>query len=429
MTIRSFRWTVLFTTFLFSFSSLFASETSILVSILVRKGILAEDEAQAVLEEASMVAQMSSPRAPLEHQPTVAPSGLEPEPEKKPILVIPDSKIASDFKIGGRLQVQYAGISTDIKGNDNDPDPTRHFFMRRLYLTIKAKFGHQWSAKVTYDMPSSGFDAAYVRYEVNDGNRFDFGLRKVNFAYEETLSSGSLKALERSGATRYFVEPFNGRRLGAGSYRVGVFYDGSSGSLFYGGAITNPEGPRSAIGAASSGVDSNNGLALWANGGYTVDYDKGSAVLGASVGYLQDQGTTVGIGENLFVGSVYAAAGMGDWRLLTELLLADTGPSNPWSIVLQPSAYFTPNVEGVFRFSYVDSGGRGIRTSDGIRSAPSGGTMNNLYECYVGANWYMMGNNLKLQGGIIFGRSEDTVDGGAAEANVLGIRSQLQVNF
>ena len=428
MTTRFFRWMAFFVIVICSLSILPASETSVLVGILVRKGILTEEEARAVIDEASLAVLESTPEGAV--PPVAADSPVSDlEPEKESMLVLPDSKIATNFEIGGRLQVQYADIGTDIEGSEEDPGRTRHFFLRRVYLTTKGRFGPQWDAKVTYDFANSGFDAAFVRYKVNDDNHFVFGLKKVNLAYEEVLSSGRQKAIERSGVTRYFAEANNGRRLGAASYRVGVFYDGTSNGFFYGGAITNPERPVIAVDAASDGDVWNNGLAYWANGGFRAEYEGGSAIFGAAVGYLQDQGDLIGTGENMTVGSVFADATLGEWRLMTELLLSDTGTARPWGFYLQPSVMFTPRVEGVFRLSFTDSDGRGIRTSDGIRSAPSAETMDKLVEGYLGANWYIMGNDMKLQGGVVFGRTEDTVGGGDARADVLGFRSQLQLNF
>lgn len=416
-------------TILIPATSLMADDTSVLVSILVRKGILTEEEAQAVLTEAAQITGGVGVAPVVASAPAPLPEP-EAEPKKKdPVLVTAASKIASSFKIGGRLQGQYAGLHTDIKDTDDDPDPTRHFFLRRVYVGASAKFGEQWSAKVTYDLASAGFDAAFMQYMVDDSNVIQVGLRKVNFAYEENLSSGSIPGLERSGVTRYFVEPNNGRRLGGGSYRVGVFYDGKAGNFFYGAAITNPERPRNAVDAASQGDVFNNGLAYWANAGYRSAFDGGEFIVGASLGHMDDQGWTIGTGENLTVGSVYTDTRLGNLRLIAEVLMSDAGASKPWGYHLQPIYSFTRYLEGVARFSYTDSDGRGIRTSDGIRSAPSGGTMDKLYEGYLGANWFIRGNDLKFQGGLVLGKSKDGLDGSPAEATTYGIRSQMQVNF
>jgi len=55
--------------------------------------------------------------------------------------------------------------------------------------------------------------------------------------------------------------------------------------------------------------------------------------------------------------------------------------------------------------------------------------MNTLSEWYFGCNWYIKGNDFKLQLGYIHGESNGTVTGGTAKAQADGVRSQMQVNF
>jgi hypothetical protein len=81
------------------------------------------------------------------------------------------------------------------------------------------------------------------------------------------------------------------------------------------------------------------------------------------------------------------------------------------------------------RYTKVESDGRGVQTSDGIRSAPSGGTMNKLDEWYAGFSYFFRGNDVKWQLGYIYGTTKDTITGGTAGAKTQGIRSQMQVNF
>jgi hypothetical protein len=50
-------------------------------------------------------------------------------------------------------------------------------------------------------------------------------------------------------------------------------------------------------------------------------------------------------------------------------------------------------------------------------------------EWYFGFNWYIKGNDVKLQAGYIHGESNDTVTGKPASATTDGFRSQVQVNF
>lgn len=395
-----------------------AQDSGALMDVLVRKGILTDQEAEEI--RAELVREAAQP-------PATATGG---------------SNFTTRLRLSGRIQAQYAGLDTNID-NAADPASTNHFLMRRVYLTARADLGADWNANITYDFAGDLFDAAFVQWKQSPSLSFDFGLRKVNLGYEERTSSGSLRAIERSAATRYFVEENNGRRLGAGSYRVGVFMDGTEGDFFYGAAITNPERAVNFSTAAGAGNNTNNSVALWANAGYRMKLSEGSLVIGAGFGSLPDQGGKagatpfgVGTGADLRVYSLYADLTVGRFGLAAEYLSADvergvsaTQDAQPSGFWIQPTFGFNDQFEAVFRYSQLDSDGRGVNVSDGVRSAPSGGTHNKLTEMFFGGNWYLRGNDLKFQAGYVYGVSKDTITGGPAEAKVQGVRSQVQLNF
>jgi hypothetical protein len=320
--------------------------------------------------------------------------------------------------------------------------------MRRVYFGFKAELGDGFSGVVNYDFANLSFDKAYIEWKQSDAFVIDAGLRKVPFGYEENTSSGDLKAIERSPATRYFVEPNNGRRLGAGSYHTGLYVGGTQDSgLFYNIAITNPErdefstGTTSVSGVNNVGNSTNNNLAYWGNLGYSGKCSKASFKGGIEGGYLPDQGGTaalIGTGQNLTVYGAFVDVTVADFNLAGEILGAKnplgasaTHGAKPHGYWVQPSYMITKAFEGVARYSYVDSDGRGIALSDGIKYAPTaiGGTMNKMQELYLGGSWYIKGNDVKLQAGYIIGQSVDTTAGTTAKAKTDGFRSQLQLNF
>jgi phosphate-selective porin len=394
------------------------SDSGALLDALVRKGILTDQEAEDI--RADLVRDAAQP----------------------PALATGGSNYTTRLRISGRLQPQYVLLNTDV-ANVPDPASTHHFFLRRVYLTARADLGPDWNTTITYDFAGSLFDAAFLQWR-RPTQTVDIGLRKVNLGYEERISSGSLKAIERSGVTRYFVEPNNGRRLGAGSYRVGLFTDGTEGNFFYGAAVTNPERAENFTIASNPGGAGTNKPAFWANGGYNHKMgEENLLVVGAGVGYLPDQGGRastapfgVGTGNNLTVVTVYSDLTMGSFNVAAEYLWADvdqgrspTADANPWGFWIQPSYKFTETLEGVFRYSYLDSDGRGVALGDGVRSAPSSGTNNKLEELYAGGNWYIKGNDLKFQAGVVWGKAKDTISGAPASAETYGVRSQMQINF
>jgi hypothetical protein len=353
-----------------------------------------------------------------------------------PRFVVPATKAVTRLSLGGRIQTQFVSLSAT---QDNAPDPSsvNHFLLRRVYLTAKADLGPDWRANLTYNFANSLFDIATVQWVAAPSTTVDIGYRMVNLGREQRLSSGVLKAIERSAATRYFVESNNGTRLGAGSYRVGVFADGTVGDVFWGAALTNPEQPTTTALAAAPGTSANNRPAFWLNGGLDRKTSVSRLVLGTGIGWLPDQGgRVVGTGEDLFAGTLYADYTRGRFNLLAEFL----GAHNPGGAAdgsdalilggfIQPSWSFTKQLEGVARIGYLDTDGRGVTLRDALPSAPATLANNRVWDAYLGGTWYFQGNDLKLQAGLTYALGEDTPAGASAKAESYGLRSQMQINF
>ncbi|MFA6960316.1 MAG: porin [Opitutaceae bacterium] len=399
-----------------------AQDSGALLDALVRKGVLTDQEAEDI--RVDLTRDFST-------------------------FVVPGAKSVNSLTIKGRMQAQFVALSTNVE-NAADPVSTQHFLLRRIYLGTKAQLVGDFTANLNFDFAGLTFDEAFIHWGGNEWLGTDVGFRKAPIGLEEWgTSSGKLKAIERSPVTRYFVEGNNGRRLGAGSYRQGVFVGRDAKTGFtYTVAATNAERDESAAGAAATGGATNNNFAFWANVGYAGKFGEEGAngyKVGASYGLLPDQGgrgnTNLGKGEDIKVYSVYGGLDVGSFSLIGEFWGAkvDSGAdapapagtdASPTGFYLQPSYKFTEKLEGVVRFSYVDSDGRGVNLSDGVRSAPSGGTMNKMSELYIGGNWYIQGDDVKLQLGYIAAKSEDSVSGASGpEAKSYGLRAQMQVQF
>jgi phosphate-selective porin len=415
-----------------------AQDSGALLDALVRKGVLNDQEAEDI--RADLTRDFASSN----------------------IFASPGGKSVSKIAISGRIQVQYDGLSTDNSGvggpANADPASVNHFFLRRVYLGAKADLGPDFSGNFVYDFAGARFDAAVIEWKANTDLTLGAGLRKVDFGYEERTSSTRLKAIERSGVTRYFVEDNNGRRLGAGAHRVGVFANGTAGNFFYGAAVTNPERVAGFAGAAGTGNSANNNFAYWANAGYKGKVGEAAITTGFGLGYLPDQGGRApaalpagsplvagGVfpGNDMIVGSLYADVNLGKFNISAEYFhakvengnnlgaLAGNRDVNPTGYYIQPSFMLTEQIELVARYSHVDTDGRGIAVSDGIRNAPS--TVSNydsLTDYYLGATYYFKGSDLRLSAGYTYGKGEDRLTaGGTRESEVSGFRSQLQLLF
>lgn len=408
-------------------SPVLADEAGVLLDVLVRKGILSAQEAQDLRAEFAQEALVSEAAAR------------------------PAGRRAGAVTLSGRLQMQYVGLQSD-----QPIAATNQFFMRRVFLGLHAGVRADWTATVLYDLVGGGFDKAFLRWDGLTGPvpvAFDFGLRKVNFGYEETISSGSLPTIERAPVTRFFFDANNGRRLGAGGYRVGIFVDGGgaevrkgkSTGLYYGAALTTQTrtdtfGDVSVDGAKYSGSGVNGALnspALWANVGYTKVWDPATRlIIGAAYGFLPDVGgasnTNFGQGHAITEHSLYFDYTAGAFNFAGEYLSATvegargggTQAAQPAGYWIQPSFTLNEKIGFVVRYSTVDAAGRAIKVSDGIRSAPAARTGQTLEELYLGVNYFIVAQDVKLQLGYLNGRL-----GGGAREQVDGVRSQLQVNF
>jgi phosphate-selective porin len=420
------KWLALLGGVMLAASVALAQDNKALLDALVKKGILTDDEAKQIAADVA--------------------SGKTATP-----VVTGASKYLQKLTFSGRFQTQFADISTTVNNAapSAHPAPTEHFALRRIYIGAKAELGDGFTGVFNYDFANLSFDAAYIEWKQSDAFVVDAGLRKVPFGYEETTSSGALKAIERSPATRYFVESNNGRRLGAGSYHTGLYVGGTGDSgIFYNVAITNPERDEFSTGNSTTnatpgvnnvGGSTNNNLAYWGNLGYSGKCSKASFKGGIEGGYLPDQGGTaalIGTGQNLEVYGAFGDLTVGSFNLAGEFLGSKNplGASaihgaRPHGYWVQPSYMITKAFEGVARYSYVNSDGRGVNLSDGIKYAPSGGTMNKMQELYLGGSWYIKGNDVKLQLGYIIAQSVDTTAGTTAKAKTDGFRSQMQLNF
>jgi len=392
-----------------------AQENNALLNLLVKKGVLTNEEASGIRTE------------------------LEAEMKAAVIENVTGGSPTRGIEVYGRTQVQHALIGTDAVGLER----TNHFFLRRLRLGVKGSVGEKWDADLFYDFAAGTFDKAYLRFKDKFGDtplEIYAGLRKVNNVNEEWRSSGSLVALERSGSTRYFVESNNGRRLGAGSYRVGVFVDAhtnnrkmKSEGVYWGAAVTNPERAVKSDDAASAGTANNNTQAFWGDVGYSGTFGDSKYRVGAGVGFLPEQGgRSISGSDDLTVYNAYVVADFGDLDFMAEYLHstlengAGAGQdADPWGILLESTYHTSDTLQLVGRVSYTNSDNRGIKVSDGVRSAPSAFTGDNLTELYLGLNYYIIGNDLKLQTGYVRG----WVEKNGVEETADGLRSQIAINF
>jgi phosphate-selective porin len=409
-----------------------STDNQALINALIKKGILSDAEAKQISAEVSK------------------------DQAAQDVETVGGDKYLKKLTIMGRFQQDYVGLGTNISGNSVNPVSTDHFLVRRMYIGATASFGDGFSCILIYDLANDAFENALVEWKQSDLFQVDVGFRKAPFGYEELTSSGNLRVIERSLSSSYIDNPNNGRRLGASGYRTGVYVSGTQSGAFYTLALTNPErneysgdATNTAVlvngqgGVGTTGNAATNKFAYYGTVGYGGAFGdgptKGTYKFGYETGFVPDQGgpaATVGTGRNITLNGVFGDVTVGAFNLQGEWEQAkdDSGAGNghdatPNGFWIQPAYKLTPQWEAVVNYSYIDSDGRGVALSDVIRSAPSGGVMNKAKEWYFGFNYYIKGNDVKLQAGYIHGESDDTITGKPAKAQTDGIRSQVQVQF
>ena len=424
---QSLKWLALLGGVTFGAASLaVAQDSGALLDALVKKGVLTDQEAEDV-------------RADLTRDNAAA----------MPKFAAPAGKDVKSLAISGRIQTQYFSFDNE------DVADSAGFIMRRVYLGAKAKVGDAWTADLTYNFADGELDKAFIQWGgdiLNQDATIDVGFRKVNFGYEETTSSASLKAIERSPATRFFVEDnftavaaANDRDLGAGSRRIGVFANfnddarsGKETGLFYGFAVTNPERQAGDLGTRRGAT--NNVPALWADAGFGYKTDSLKGKFGVGLSHIREGAAfNAPVADATLTGlSVYNDITIGKFNLAAEFLTADlkdgavdntsglATDSNPFGYWIQPSFMLTEKLELVARYSFVDGDERGLRLRELVRRSDSLLTADEVTEYYLGANYYFVGNSVKLQLGYIMAEAE--IDGGASE-ETQGVRTQLQILF
>ena len=83
------------------------------------------------------------------------------------------------------------------------------------------------------------------------------------------------------------------------------------------------------------------------------------------------------------------------------------------------------------RYSWIDTDGRGIKVSDGVRNAYGETSFDRGQSIYAGLNWYINGNALKFQIGYEYAKLEGSpTDSSAVQSAVANaVRAQMQVLF
>lgn len=373
------------------------------------------------------------------------------------VKIVAKDKNVKGIKITGRVQTQYENINVEGFGaaGTSHAASKNDFIMRRMFLGAEADLGSGWSATVIADFARSGEDKSYLEYayisklidwEVLHG-KLDIGYRKVNFGLEEYTSASKLMSVERSITSRYWAEGNNGRRLGFGSRHTGVFWNGKVKEiegLEYGFAVTSPYNDN----PAAIPDDADNTLAYWANILYSGSVNEDiSFKAGLNFGYSAGA-NAVSSSEHGYIWGLnpYVSAKLYGFDVWGEFLVSgvengknsNTETATPMGVNVGVEYKFDIGDWGkigpTVRYSWLDTDGRGVSVSDGIRNANNAPGYSSFYAAqsvYAGVNWYIKGDSLKFQIGYEWAQFNGTPSNKSAsnfaESNT--VRAQMQILF
>jgi hypothetical protein len=412
--------------------SAFAQDKATL-DLLVKKGLITAEERAKTLDEAAKARTAS---------------GLNK------IFVKEDATKRLTF--GGRVQTQYeaiGGTNTDASGVETKALDISSAFMRRLYLGFKADMGEGISAEIVYNFADDTIDKSVFTAETAYGT-FNLGYQKVQWGLEENTSSSKLLTVERSASNRFWSEGVSSSsqgRLGFGARHAGLHYSNkyvvdAAQTLEYGASVANAIQGETAL--------TNNDIGIHANLIYTYKIsDTNKHSLGVNWGTARDSRTAAGTGTGAGVTDATISGfnpyikSQFDKLIVQAEFIGTTNEargSAASAIERKPEGFtalaaykFTEQVEGVVRYSQLDTDGQGATFGGLYRDASNiAGVYNKFDSVYVGVNYYFVDHNAKIMFGYEKAKASQrlTADalGGAitaAKADADIFRLQAQVLF
>ncbi len=313
----------------------------------------------------------------------------------------------NSVKLTGRAHYNAAYTEGDV--NNVDFDDT-YQELRRFRIGTKIQFLNDFTLVAAADMNKNSsrddvrfgyrqMDELYLKYALGNVIGLEdvsiaYGRQKLNFSAEGSTSSNSLKTVERSVIANQFYR---------GLRPTGVQVKGKSGAF------------KGALGVFSTEEDSqelsdwNHGTALY--GSLTYDCPCGGALTLQGVSNDVSTGDDDRFGYDWAVSLAYENK-IGNWDLLVNGITGEqTNGDSTSGVVIMPSTFIVPDtVEFVARYEYATSDGDNLSLSRYASDASGAGrSFDERHALYAGVNYYLCGNNAKVQ----IGAEYETAEGSA----------------
>jgi phosphate-selective porin OprO/OprP len=325
--------------------------------------------------------------------------------------------VIQKFAFTGRYQGDYIHINgrgvvpgTPGKQDLHDDD----YNTRRLRGGFKATLFEDFTMHVEADLKLeedpvyNRLTDAYIGWSYSDALKFKLGKQRMEFTLDGSISSKKLLTIDRNNLSNnlwFSYEYLPGLSVGGKHdnwhYKTGVFSRGQADREF---GLLN----AGTTWLASVGYDFSDRLA------------SDEALLKLDYVYNDDSSSRSPVYTNRSLANIvslnfrYADDNYG---VRTDLAYGDgsKGQSNLWGFTVMPFYDFTPCLQGVLRYTYVESGGdNGVRLT-GYESATVNKAKGDQYqEAYAGLNYYIYGNKLKVLTGLSYISMRDQANDGGA---------------
>ncbi len=333
-----------------------------------------------------------------------------------------DSGFLTELALQGRLHLQDAQGWSDQGdfGTRDRPQSVRwgDFEVRRFRLGAKAKL-MDGNAKLDGHIDiNPDFDPFYGRiyelmfeYSFSSALNLGVGKRKAFFSLEHSTSSKEIVTIERALLTNaLFTSQYTGvwgyGKAGNWLWEAALFAgdDEREFTTFNGGAII-----QAGLGydlAEVTGFDRAN---------ISFDYLKATADTTVNSGNLAGSPVPYAFENAMSLNSYWEK---GRWALGTDILHGHgRGPQGDvFGVVILPTVYVAKGVQLVGRYQYANGQDDGLRLASRYeRLAPfttDGGSGEVYHGFYMGVNYYIYGNKLKLMSGLEYVTMNGGGDGG-----------------
>lgn len=357
-----------------------------LLDALIKKGVLTEQEAKEIAAE------------------------LEPAPKPAAPLVRPSSPNIKDLQIRGRIHGQFGYTHAE---NDDGSDDYSTLEMRRVRLGMRGTLFQNVRAQIEANFIPNSFSmrSAYLEWREHDWIYPKMGFDKPTFGHEENTSSASILTVERSNINNQMVP----------GPTTGVSFSGTVDLLQYGAGIytgranVNPDGWDRYLYNGTLGIT----LDRW----MPEDHHLSFRLDGIA---NDDTGAIFGFKHGVAASSQY------NWEPFD--LRVEYMQANPFDGgyvrggYIMPAYKFTEKIQGVVRYerstangTIINAPNRYARRTEVTPSDVAGTREGTDYEAlYLGANYYVKGDNLKLMAGVEYAELDETSRGTLKSTTLYG---------